>query len=60
MTFNIFSETAFNVTESASSSVQILTQMQTHIEQLEEQHRQQNLKIEKSDQFDRIKKKFKQ
>ena len=58
MISNIFSETAFNVTESASSSVQILIQMQTHIEQLEEQHQQQNLKIDKSDQFDEIKKKF--
>ena len=60
MTFNIFSETAFNVTESASSSVQILTQMQTHIEQLEKQHQQQNLKIDKSDQFDEMKEKLRQ
>ena len=60
MTFNIFSETASNMTESASSSTQILTQMQTHIEQLKEQHQQQNLKIDKSDQFDETKKKLRQ
>ena len=60
MTSNIFSETASNVTESASSPAQILTQMQTCIEQLEEQCQQQNLKIDKSDQFDRTKKKLRQ
>ena len=60
MTSNTFNETAFNMTESASSSAQILTQMQTCIEQLEEQHQQQNLKIDKSDQFDETKKKLRQ
>ena len=60
MTSNTLSETAFNVTESASSSAQILIQMQACIEQLEEQYQQQNLKIDKSDQFDRTKKKFRQ
>ena len=60
MTFNIFSRTAFNMMRSASSSAQILTQMQTHIEQLEEQHQQQNLKIDKSDQFNETKKKLRQ
>ena len=48
------------MTESASSSAQILIQMQTHIEQLEEQHQQQNLKIDKSNQFDETKKKLRQ
>ena len=60
MTFNTFNKTVFNMTESASSSAQILTQMQTHIEQLEEQHQQQNLKIDKSNQFDETKKKLRQ
>ena len=60
MTSNIFNKTAFNMTESASSSAQILTQMQTHIEQLEEQHQQQNLKIDKLNQFNKMKKKFRQ
>ena len=60
MIFNTFSETAFNVIKSASSSAQILTQMQTCIKQLEEQHQQQNLKIDKSDQFDEMKEKLKQ
>ena len=60
MTFNTFSRTISNMIESASSSAQILIQMQTHIKQLEEQHQQQNLKINKSDQFDRTKKKLRQ
>ena len=60
MTSNTLNKTAFNVTESASSSAQILIQMQTCIEQLEEQHQQQNLKIDKSDQFNRTKKKLRQ
>ena len=60
MTSNTFSETAFNVMRSASSPAQILTQMQTCIEQLEEQCWQQNLKINKSDQFDETKKKLRQ
>ena len=60
MISNIFNETVFNVTESASSSAQILTQMQAHIEQLEKQHQQQNLKINKSDQFNKTKKKLRQ
>ena len=60
MIFNTFSKTVSNVTKSASSSAQILIQMQTHIEQLEEQHQQQNLKIEKSDQFNKTKKKLRQ
>ena len=57
---NTFNETTFNVTELTSSSAQILIQMQAHIEQLERQCQQQNLKIEKSDQFDEMKKKLKQ
>ena len=60
MISNIFSRTAFNVTELASSSAQILIQMQACIEQLEEQHWQQNLKIDKSDQFDEMKEKLRQ
>ena len=60
MTFNIFSETVFNMTELTSSSAQILIQIQTCIEQLEEQHQQQNLKINKLNQFNEIKKKLKQ
>ena len=54
------SSSAFNAAESANNFAQILIQFQAHIEQLEEQYCQQNLKIEKSDQFDRIKKKLKQ
>ena len=49
MTLNNFSDTAFNVAELSSNSAQILIQMQSHIEQLEEQHQQQQLKTEKSD-----------
>ena len=60
MISNTFSETAFNMTESASSSTQILIQMQTCIEQLEEQCWQQNLKIDKPDQFDETKEKLRQ
>ena len=60
MISNIFSKTIFNVTELASSFTQILTQMQTCIKQLEEQHQQQNLKIDKSDQFNETKKKLRQ
>ena len=60
MTSNISSETASNVTESASSSAAILIQMTTHIEQLEEHRWQQNLKIDKSDQFDETKEKLRQ
>ena len=46
--------------ELTSSSAQILIQMQACIEQLEEQHQQQNLKIDKSNQFDRTKEKLRQ
>ena len=60
MTFNNFSDSASNAAESASDSARILTQIQAHIEQLESQHQQQNLKIRKSDQFDEIKKKLRQ
>ena len=60
MTFNNFNDIIFNVAESSSNSAQILIQMQSHIEQLEKQHQQQQLKIEKSDQFNKIKKKLKQ
>ena len=60
MTSNIFSETVLNMTELTNSSAQILTQMQTCIKQLEEQHQQQNLKIRKSDQFDETKEKLRQ
>ena len=58
MISNTFSKTALNVTELASSSAQILTQMQTCIEQLEEQCQQQNLKIDKLNQFNKTKEKF--
>ena len=57
---NTLSETISNMTESASSSAQILIQMQTCIKQLKEQHQQQNLKIDKSDQFNETKKKLRQ
>ena len=60
MTSNTFNETASNTAESASSPAQILTQMQAHIKQLEEQHQQQNLKIDKLNQFNRTKKKLRQ
>ena len=60
MTFNNFNDIAFNVAELLSNSAQILIQMQSCIEQLERQHWQQQLKIEKSDQFDKIKKKLRQ
>ena len=60
MTFNNFSDIVFNIAESSSNSAQILIQMQSHIKQLEEQHQQQQLKTEKSDQFNRIKEKLKQ
>ena len=43
-----------------NNSAKILIQMQAHIKQLESQHQQQNLKIEKSDQFDEIKEKLRQ
>ena len=58
MTFNNSSDITFNVAELSSNSAQILTQMQSHIKQLEEQCQQQQLKTEKSDQFDKIKKKL--
>ena len=54
------SSSASNAAESASDSARILTQMQAHIEQLESQHCQQSLKIEKSDQFNRTKEKLRQ
>ena len=57
---NIFSETVSNMTELTSSSAQILIQMQAHIEQFEEQCWQQNLKIEKTDQFNKMKEKLRQ
>ena len=60
MTFNNFNDITFNVTELSSNSGQVIIQMQSHIKQLEEQHQQQQLKIEKSDQFDKIKKKLRQ
>ena len=60
MTLNNSSDTAFNVAESSSNPAQILTQMQSCIKQLEEQHQQQHLKTEKPDQFDRIKEKLRQ
>ena len=60
MTSNTLSKTISNMTELTSSFVQILIQMQTHIEQLEKQCWQQNLKIDKSDQFNKIKKKLRQ
>ena len=58
MTFNNFNDITFNVAKLSSNSAQILTQMQTCIKQLEKQCQQQQLKTEKSDQFNRIKKKF--
>ena len=60
MMSNTLSETISNMTESVSSSAQILIQMQTHIKQLEKWCQQQNLKISKSDQFNRTKKKLRQ
>ena len=54
------SSSASNAAESASDSARILIQMQACIEQFESQCCQQNLKIEKSDQFDKIKKKLRQ
>ena len=60
MTLNNSSDITFNTAKSSSNSTQILIQMQLHIEQLEEQHQQQQLKTEKSDQFNRIKKKLRQ
>ena len=51
---------SFNAAESVSDSARILIQMQAHIKQLKSQHHQQNLKIEKSDQFNRIKEKLRQ
>ena len=60
MTLNNSSNIAFNVAELTSNSTQILIQMQMHIEQLKRQYWQQQLKIEKSDQFDKIKKKLRQ
>ena len=60
MTFNNFNDIAFNVEELSSNSAQILIQMQSCIKQLEEQCWQQQLKTEKSDQFNRIKKKLRQ
>ena len=60
MILNNSNDTAFNVAESSSNSAQILTQMQSCIEQLEKQCQQQQLKTEKSDQFDKIKEKLRQ
>jgi len=60
MILNNSSDIAFNVAGLSSNSAQILIQMQSHIEQLEEQHWQQQLKTEKSDQFNRIKEKLRQ
>ena len=60
MTLNNFSDIAFNIAELSSNSAQILIQMQLCIEQLEKQCQQQQLKTEKSDQFDKIKKKLRQ
>ena len=60
MILNNFSDITFNVAELSSNSAQILTQMQSCIEQLEEQCLQQQLKTEKSNQFDKIKKKLRQ
>ena len=60
ITFNNFNDITFNVAELSSNSARILIQMQSCIKQLEEQHQQQQLKTEKSDQFNEIKKKLKQ
>ena len=60
MILNNSNDITFNIAELSNNFAQILTQMQSHIEQLEEQHQQQQLKIRKSDQFNRIKKKLKQ
>ena len=60
MTLNNSSDITFNVAELSSNSAQILTQMQSRIKQLERQCQQQQLKTEKSDQFDEIKKKLRQ
>ena len=58
MISNTLSDTVSNITESTSNSAQILIQMQACIEQLEEQHQQQNLKINKLNQFNEMKKKL--
>ena len=58
--FNNSNDITFNVAELSSNSAQILIQMQSHIKQLERQHQQQQLKTEKSDQFDEIKEKLRQ
>ena len=60
MILNNFNDITFNVAESSNNSAQILIQMQSHIEQLKKQHQQQQLKTEKSDQFNKIKKKLRQ
>ena len=60
MILNNLSDSASNTAESTSNSTRIITQMQICIKQLEEQHQQQNLKIRKSDQFNKAKKKLKQ
>ena len=60
MISNIFSRIISNVTESASSSAQILIQMQACIKQFKKQWQQQNLKIDKSNQFNEMKEKFRQ
>ena len=57
---NNFSSTVFNVAELSSNSAQILIQIQSCIEQLEEQHQQQQLKTEKCDQFNKTKEKLRQ
>ena len=60
MILNNSSDITFNVAELSSNSAQILIQMQSCIKQLKKQHQQQQLKIEKSDQFNRIKEKLRQ
>src|SRR5436190_7063672 len=54
------SGTASNVAGPSSNPAQILTQMQSRIEQLEGQRRQQQLKTGKPDQFDGTKEKLRQ
>ena len=58
MIFNNFNNIAFNIAELSSNSAQILIQMQSCIKQLEEQQQQQNLKIDKSNQFNEMKEKL--
>ena len=60
MILNNSSDITFNIAELSSNSAQILTQMQSCIKQVKEQDQQQQLKIKKLNQFNKIKKKLRQ